>query len=255
VDNLPPPISPNDRPLLHKIGEYIFQDLTVDLMASEDDLKLARLYGKRGESQFGVDAIADCVGGGTALAQSKCYKEIDESGVTKACDEFYKNLPRWRKYDPRRFLLVVACDATSNKVVDEIEKQRRRFKKEGIEFETWDRIIIIQKLQLRRNLVHRYLGSSSTWVSILCGPQQERAASASSSTSEAERQLLQSMLLPHVEGELRRLREVLRRGKRAEVCADLRSFRDNPQKWAVLDAKTPPATFKRPSSTSMRLGC
>jgi hypothetical protein len=124
VSDVPPPISPNDRPLLYKIGEYVFQDLTVDLMDGEADLRRARLYGKRGQRQFGGDAIADCTTGGTAVAQCKCYEELDESDVAQACDEFCDNLSHWKTHDARRFILVVACDATSTKVLDEVAKQR-----------------------------------------------------------------------------------------------------------------------------------
>jgi len=40
------------------ISEYEFQDLTVELLAREPDLKSARLHGRRGQMQFGVDATA-----------------------------------------------------------------------------------------------------------------------------------------------------------------------------------------------------
>jgi len=212
-------------------------------MAAEPDLRLARLYGNRGQKQFGGDVIADCQTGGTAVAQCKCQEKLGETDVSKACDDFYKHLEHWKVHDPRRFILVVACDATATKVVDEIAIQKKRFRRRKIDFDTWDRAKIVQKLRLQRGLVHQYLGGSATWVSILCGPQ-EHLASVSSSTSDAERQLLQLMLASHVEAELRRLKEVLRRGQRVEVRVGLKAVRDNPRKWALLDPKAQAAALR-----------
>jgi tetratricopeptide (TPR) repeat protein len=237
VSEIPPPISPNDRPLLHKIGEYPFEDLTVDLMAREPDLRQARLYGTRGQRQHGGDAIADCTGGGTAVAQCKCYEELDSSGVKKACDTFLSNLPHWKTFEVRRFILAAACDLISTKVVAEIKEQKKRFKKKGIAFEPWDRIIIVQKLQLQRSIVHRHLGSSQTWVDILCGAPEERVGAISPSTSELERQLLQSVLASRIEAELSRLKDVLRRGGRGEVRSGLRVLRARPDEWGLLSPK------------------
>jgi tetratricopeptide (TPR) repeat protein len=222
----------------------VFQDLTVDLMAGEPGLRLARLYGRRGQKQFGGDAIAECISGGSAVAQCKCYEELNESDVANACDEFHKDLSHWKKYDTKRFILVTACDAISTKVLAEIDKQKRRFLKKSIAFETWDRIIVVQKLGLLPNLVHKYLGGSSTWVSILCGPQEDRRASISSSTSDAERHLLESMLASHFETEVKNLKEVLRKGRRGEVRARLKSFRDNSTKWALLSPNVRAAALR-----------
>jgi tetratricopeptide (TPR) repeat protein len=244
LNNLPPPISPNDRPLLHKIGEYVFQDLTVDLMANESDLRLAQLYGTRGQRQHGADAIADCTGGGMAVVQCKCYALLIASDVREACIEFERNLQHWKKQDARRFILVVACDATSTKVVDEVAKQRKHLKKKNIAFEVWDRSSIVQRLQRQRNLVHRYLVGSSTWVSILCGPQEKHPASLSANSSDAERQLLQSMLAEHAEKEVQNLREALRMGRRGEVRTRLKSFRGNSAKWALLNDRVQDAALR-----------
>lgn len=237
MSEIPPPISPNDRPALHKIGEYPFQDLTVDLMAREPDLRQAMLYGTRGQRQYGGDAIAECATGGTVVAQCKCYEEMDDSDIRKACAEFLDNLTHWKTFDVRRFILASACDLISTKLIGELREQKKRFKKKGIAFESWDRIIIVQKLHLQRGLVHRYLGSSQTWVDMLCGPPDRGTASISSSTSEVEFQRLQSILVSHVEAELSRLRDVLRQGRRGEVRSALKALRDHPDEWAHLRPK------------------
>jgi tetratricopeptide (TPR) repeat protein len=234
LSSLPPPISPNDRPQLWKIGEYPFQDLTVALMGREPGLSLPRLYGERGQAQYGGDVLALCDDRGKLLAQCRCYEHLIPSNITSACTGFLNNFKHWKREEVRRFVLVVACDATSPTVITEIGVQTKRLKRKGVLFEVWDRAIVVQKIRPYPDLVNQYLGSDQTWVSLLCGPKAAGRGPISSTTSDGERKALEALLGEYAAKDAEGLVKALRMGRRGEVRAKLTAFRKDERRWAIL---------------------
>jgi len=104
---------------------------------------------------------------------------------------------------------VVAGYADSPKLQQEETRQKGRYRKRKISFELWDGTIIVQKISLHPELVHKYL-RSDTWQSILCGPQYAPPNYVPAATREAE---------------ANRLREFLAESTRRELSARLISGR------------------------------
>ncbi len=231
--SLPPPISPAHRPPLEEIDEYAFQQLTVDLLSREDDLKLARLYGERGQLQRGADATAECKTGGLLVAQCKRYKKVQPALIREACGEFLEHYEFWISQGAQRFVIALASDASSPAVVAEIRQQTNRLSKKKLGFEVWDRQTLVQKVRLHSDLVRQYLGGEHTWVSLLCGVQSRREV-VPSPTSDADRVALGEMLADFAEREVTRLRDALRRGHRTEVRKKLLDVKGNTRVWELL---------------------
>lgn len=233
VSEITPPVSARHRPPLWQIGEYEFQDLTVELLAREPDLKSARLHGKRGQEQFGVDATAEILDGGKLAASCKCYEDVSVALIKKACEEFDQHKQRWKGEDCRRFVVVLAGYADSPKVQQEETRQRARYRRREISFELWDGTTISQKIRRHPDLVHHYL-RSDTWLSILCGPQYAPQAYVPSDIMEAEAKRLRGYLAESARHEIDSLRAALRRGHRFEVREKLAALRLDGSLWAEL---------------------
>src|SRR5260370_7840614 len=71
--HLTPPMRRGISPRFFEMSEYDFQDLCCDLFELEPGIASCEVYGKRGETQRGVDLLArTSTGGGTELGQCKC---------------------------------------------------------------------------------------------------------------------------------------------------------------------------------------
>jgi tetratricopeptide (TPR) repeat protein len=253
VSEITPPVSSRYPPPLWQIGEYEFQNLTVELLAREPDLKAARLHGGRGYGQFGVDAIAEIRDGGKAAASCKCSEDASVALIKKACEEFDQHKRRWKQEDCRRFFVVVAGYADAPKVQQEETKQKRRYKGRGILFELWDGTIIVQKIGPHPELVHKYL-RSDTWQSILCGPQYAPPGYVPSATKDAEASRLREYLAESTSREIESLRAALRRGHRAEVGDKLTALRRNRSLWSELTPEIQASALRLQAGLALDMG-
>lgn len=250
ADNIPPPVLSQPRPPLWLIDEYLFQDMTVEVLARESDLRNARLHGPRGVKQFGIDATAEMLTGGRAAASCKRYKDVDVTLIRKACDEFDANKQHWQQEDARRFIVVTAGYAESPTVQKEETKQKARYRKQGIEFELWDGTIIVQKIRKHRDLVHQFLGSND-WPTLLCGPQQSTPVHVPSGTRELESDNLRNLLGESTRHEIESLRNALRRGRRSEVRDKLAALRRNRSLWPELSPEIQASIVRLQSSLAL----
>ena len=248
-----PPVSPGHQPPLWLIDEYDFQDLTVELLAREPDLITARLHGRRGFAQFGVDATAEIRGGGKLAASCKRYQRVSTDLIKTACEEFDQHKGRWKEEDCRRFVVVVAGYADDPKVQQEETKQKRRYKRRGVSFELWDGTIIAQKIRRHPDLVNQYL-HSDTWQSILCGPQYAPPGYVPSATRDAEASRLREYLAESTSREIDSLRAALRRGHRAEVREKLTALRRDRSLWSELSPEIQASALRLQASLALDTG-
>jgi hypothetical protein len=253
VSEIPPPVSARPRPPLWEIDEYTFQDLTVDLLAREPDLRNARLHGPRGYKQFGVDATAEIRSGGKLAASCKRYKDVSVDLIRTACKEFDEHKQRWKKEDVRHFVVVVAGYAEDPKVQQEEVKQKARYRRRNIAFELWDGTVIVQRIRKHPDLVYQYL-RGDTWLSILCGQHYSAPAYLAPGTREAEASRLREFLADSTRREIDSLRGALRRGQRSPVREKLAVLRTERSLWAELTPEIQASALRLQASLALDAG-
>ena len=121
------------RSPLWQIGEYPFQDLTVELFAKDPVLENARLHGGRGHRQFGADVTAGIRIGGVLAASCKCSQVADISLIQQACDEFDKHHEYWKNEDCWHLVVVLAGYVDNPKDQKKYDTGKK-FTKSGVSF-------------------------------------------------------------------------------------------------------------------------
>ncbi len=214
-------------PFLHEIGWDKFQRLCCDLLAEEPEISKSSVYGRQGQSQRGIDLLANVRGKGIEVGQCKCEKAFTVSKVRNVSNEFFEDWEYWKSRSIRRFILFVAAELVDSKITDEELAQRKRFKKYGIEYELWDANTITSKLRLHRIIARTYLDSEEL-VEMVCGSAVETAG-----TSRGIESLVQSkgVLLSELEGvrgrELDELRELNQAGNHSEALRRVQALRSS----------------------------
>ena len=133
-----PEIRQGATPPFHLLGEYPFQEMCRDLLEAEESVRTCRVYGTRGQGQFGIDLLAHSKKrDGTEVGQCKCSADFSETRIREVSDVFFDNWDRWSSKRVERFVLFVACDFSHRQLQDEILIQTTRFKKYGITYEVW----------------------------------------------------------------------------------------------------------------------
>jgi hypothetical protein len=162
-------INPNDPPSFVPLGERAFEELCRDLFEREAGIRTCEKYGVRGESQLGIDLIAQALDvSNSEVGQCKCCATFLPFQVRKASDEFLRNLKYWRERRVKRFILFVASSLDKKNQQDEINKQVKRFADVGLIYEAWSARTLRTKLRPHPDLVRRYTGSEE-WVKNICG--------------------------------------------------------------------------------------
>ena len=167
---MPPGISPGEFPPFYKLNEYVFQDLCRDLFDKECGIAMCEVYGVRGQSQYGIDLLAHREeNDGIEVGQCKRLPKFTPSRIREVSNEFFENWDHWHKKNVKRFILFVACDLSKTQQQDEILKQRKRFKKYGINYEAWSAATIRNRLRPYPEIVKTYCEPADYWAHVICG--------------------------------------------------------------------------------------
>lgn len=236
-----PGIRAGQLPPFHELDEYIFQDLCRDLFDAETEIATCEIYGKRGQSQYGIDILAHRINSNELeVGQCKCNTTFTDRQIAAASDEFFKHYDaRWSHANVKRFILFAACDLKDKKCQDEILKQKQRFAQFRIGYEAWGAAQIQNKLRPHRGIASTYL--PQPWVEAICGPTQasiitDPSASIVSKTVElALTQAAELLSETTIQG-LDQMREAWREGRTQEALHWLQENRSNQTKWALLSS-------------------
>lgn len=165
-----PPISTGDEPPFYKLDEYRFQKLCRDLHAKEPGIALAQVYGVRGERQEGIDVRAQRLGTNEIeVGQCKRYETFSSADIQAASDEFFKYWDYWKTQEVKRFILFVTVELSSQRQIETLDKERKRFRSYGIEYEHWGSDMIRNKLREHSGIVATYVDEPDYWVKKICG--------------------------------------------------------------------------------------
>lgn len=139
--------SPNTLPLLDpNFGWDRFEKFTRDLISKIHKDYEAKIMGRRGDKQYGIDLIIDDVSGLKFVAQCKCYQSYTVSDFKKAKNDL--------EIGTDRCILLLACEASA-----ELRKEVLNDSK----WEIWDVVDITSKVMAldrgtKKELIKNHFG-------------------------------------------------------------------------------------------------
>lgn len=150
----------------------VFQPLCRDVLKLESEVTDCVGYGVNGQSQHGIDLLAETIKPDTRIAaQCKCYQQFTKPNLRDACELFWNHLGHWKAHNVRRFVLMVACAVERSDVIESRMEWQQRFVSEGITFELWDGNALRDRLSSHRTIAERHIRSEEI-VNNICGKQQ-----------------------------------------------------------------------------------
>jgi len=261
---LPPGINPSESPPYYEMNAYMFQGLCRDLLDKETEITTCDIYGKRGQSQYGIDLLAHRpLNEGIEVGQCKCYKSFPPAEIRKATDEFFKYWEHWSDEHVKRFILFVACDMSDRNQQDEIISQKKCFADKGIAYEAWSAAGITNKIRPYPSIASTYFTGSDYWVNHICGTAPVAALSGETSRGQVsatafavlDNQLGQiaKFLSGETEQRLEEMRTKWREGHKKDVKIWLNDLKNNGGFWNVLSPEVKSKLLRFEASLELAL--
>jgi hypothetical protein len=171
---LPPGLADIDPPPLWEMGAARFEGLGRALLEEQLGIASCEQYGMPGQTQWGIDLLADYSnGGGHQAGQCKCHQDFTSQDIKAAVDEFLAHWEsRWRERGVKVFVLMVACDLKEVRTRERILTEKRRLGALGIVFQVWSRRTLLQKLMPFPGLVAAHFGRGHYWIERITGRTQ-----------------------------------------------------------------------------------
>lgn len=162
------PLPAGTRQQLLPIGALTwenFERLCVRLVRVDADVEHCQLYGEPGDVQHGIDLyVRHRVAEGYSVYQCKRVRTFTAASLKHAVKEFLAG--PWAAKSSR-FVVCTTVSGRSRRVVDELEKQRVRLKKRGIEIDLLGAEAISLALKEHPLLVDDFFGRE--WVRVFAG--------------------------------------------------------------------------------------
>lgn len=165
---LPSP-NPGDQPPFNRMASDAFEEMCCALLSKEPGIVTADLFGRPREPQFGIDVIGKIEeDGGLVVISCKCYSKIRRADLSQWSDDFLNHWDqRWQELRVRRFVLATSADVKSSARQNEIDAEKVRFAKLGIDYEVWQPRLLQEKLRNHPGLVAQFIGNE--WIPRVCG--------------------------------------------------------------------------------------
>ena len=109
-------------PPFWELGANPFQELCRDVLREDSSVKECHIYGKNGQSQFGIDQEAALHAGGYWAGQSKAYENLNWTDLRDAADDFWKNLARWKERGVTRFTILAGCGVDDTRTWEKLRR-------------------------------------------------------------------------------------------------------------------------------------
>lgn len=144
-----------------------FERLCSDLLAVQDGVVDADLYGLPRRNEKGLDVLA-VRGDGTRIGlQAKRYKSFRNGFLMSWTDEFLSFAEHWREQKVDTFVLAVTVDLRSPARRAEIEACRARCREQGFDFQMWHLRLLDRLVRGQPEIVRDYFGDA--WEVAFCG--------------------------------------------------------------------------------------
>ena len=235
-----PPVRSGQCPALWEMDEFTFQEMCCALLEQEEDVRTCKVYGTRGQPQFGIDLLAcNQTQGEHSVGQCKCCKTFPPSDIAKASSDFLKYWEgKWSKEGVSRYILMVACDVATTQQRDEELRQRAIFAQKGLAYEIWARNTICNRLRPHRGIISQYIDPE--WVDRICGkaiPTEQTVATTPTLVNEIlANQFEQSLAIISEDtvAQLDAMREAFRSGGMQEAQDWISSAKRDAKRWKLL---------------------
>jgi tetratricopeptide (TPR) repeat protein len=238
-----PNIDPGAPPPFYQLDSNTFERLARDLLAKQEHIAVADLYGPNGQTQYGVDILAKHKDEyANDVAQCKCYTAITPGEIREASDAFLDHLDRWKDFNIKRFILVVACPLDRTELHNEIQAQAKRFHKHDILYEAWSASTLRIKLAPHADVVQAHI-RERYWVEQICGSRSSSFTEARGVAPTLKQTVgligshfedITSIMSRDVAEKLEAARDLSREGFTSEALARLEELRHG-QSWEYLD--------------------
>jgi hypothetical protein len=160
---------------LHRLDPEIFERLVAEYVWRLPDIRRIRLYGRRGQADYGLDAVAVTWSGDVIVYQAKRYQELTPTQIKAAVHEYAGvRVPPGARVPPRRFtasrfvLVTSALFESDTANVDEAERLNSEYEGDiGID--------VVGAEQMSRvlhdsvSVVSSVFGSD--WARVFCGAE------------------------------------------------------------------------------------
>jgi hypothetical protein len=158
---LPPPLT-TTAPLLLNLGDLTWEaveHLVVALAREVDQAREARLYGRRGQRQHGIDVVAffDCQP--TTVYQAKRYAKFTAGDLRAAVAAFSRGP---RPFGASRLVVVTTADIADTRIEEALASERAAHP--DLSIELWGRVQLSDKLLDQPKLVRRFFGEETVRV-------------------------------------------------------------------------------------------
>lgn len=158
----------SDTPPFNRMADDAFEEMCCSLLAAEESVVTADLYGRPREAQYGIDVIGRSHDETSVVISCKCYTIIRQGMFAKWSNDFLDHLDGiWAPQNVKCFILAVAADVKSTNRRADIDSEKSRFKDAGLCFEVWGPRQLQEKLRPHPGIVAQYLGMD--WVENICG--------------------------------------------------------------------------------------
>jgi len=127
------------RPLkFFELGWDRFQRLCRALFEELDGVHSARVYGRNGQAQSGIDILVTLDNGKLWGVQCKACEKDEKTRLTEAFEAFNPFVDEWKQKGMTHFYVVLGCAIEDTKASDLIPVYKSKFSTLGLEFEVWD---------------------------------------------------------------------------------------------------------------------
>ncbi len=219
-------------PRLCELEGLGFQALCRDLLANQRTTYCYQ-FGKNGQSQQGIDLVANREDGLLDVAQCKAVEDLTVKKMQDASKEFFDHWEYWMDKKVKRFILLVGSEVIRLKVVEEIWNQQKEFDAKGLEYELWDAPTIVRKLSPFRGVVALHF--EPIWVDKICSPS-ESTCNFQLAGQLALIENLATSVSASTDKQLIEIKEVWNSGCREEAKRLLASIQSNASVWAAISA-------------------
>lgn len=162
---LPSPL-PTTAPLLlntHELAWEAVEHLVAALALEVEQAKEARLYGRPGQDQQGIDVVAFFDGKPTSVYQAKRYTTFTTADLRKAVSSYAGGR---RPFGAHRLVVVTTASVADTKIDEELVVLRKRHS--DLVIDLWGRQQLSDILHKVPHLVRRYFGPAT--MEVFCRP-------------------------------------------------------------------------------------
>jgi tetratricopeptide (TPR) repeat protein len=237
MGEITPPLSPENAFRYFELGEERFQSLCHAIMRNSDEVAEAKIYGTRGQGQYGIDVLVTLKSGEIWAIQSKsCLPRHSFRRYREAIADFWKHRDLWIKRGVTKFIVALACGVRATQILDKYHEDQKLFSENQLGLQLWDSDDITDKLRIIPGLALTQLGRLA--AELICGPSEGALYSGGKSVNsiESTQSLLLSEISANKDDELDRVREQIRMGFLDQAEVQLHEFTKN-QSWALLPSK------------------